>query len=158
MNRRLIEAFWHDEEAYNEARQAIASREWERIEEVMKKAVRRVRGVRKKRTEGLWRYLEENWSGIVASPGTERLGTIEGQVWHGLGWRMKRIGASWTEVGADRMARVLSARSNRELGKYTSRWELRLAGQEHPAQATQVEVKRKVKEAGSWPKTRGCWH
>ncbi|WP_049757085.1 UPF0236 family transposase-like protein [Ammonifex degensii] len=110
LNRRLIEAFWHDEEAYNEARQAIASREWERVEEVMRKAVRRVRGVRKKRIEGLWRYLEENWSGIVASPGTERLGTIEGQVWHGCGWRMKRIGASWTEVGAVRQARVLFLR------------------------------------------------
>ncbi|MGO0123027.1 ISLre2 family transposase [Desulfothermobacter acidiphilus] len=150
LNRRLVEAFWHDEETYNEAKQAIASREWERVEEVLNKAVRGVRGVRKKRIEGLWRYLKENWSGIITSPGTERLGTIEGQVWHGAGWRMKRIGASWTEAGADRMARVLSARSNGELEKYTSRWELRLAGQEHLAQAVQVEVKRKVEEARSW--------
>lgn len=48
------------------------------------------------------------------------------------------------------MARVLSARSNGELEKYTSRWELSLNREEHVAQAVQVEVKRKVEEVGSW--------
>lgn len=58
---------------------------------------------------------------------------------------MKRIGASRTKAGADRRARVLSARSNRELGKFTFRWELSLNREEHVAQAVQGEVKREVR-------------
>ena len=33
---------------------------------------------------------------------------------------MKRIGARWTAVGTDRMARLLAARSNNELNRYVS--------------------------------------
>lgn len=94
--------------------------------------------------------------GIAVSPATVRLGTIEAHVRYDLARRMKRLGASWTESGGDKMARVLSARSNGVLERYTSRWRVEPARREHLAQAAQVEVKRKMAEAGSWLKTRGC--
>ncbi|MGO0121625.1 hypothetical protein ACTLLP_03500 [Desulfothermobacter acidiphilus] len=50
------------------------------------------------------------------------------------------------------MARVLAARVNGVLGRYTSRWPVPLARQEHLAQAVRAEVKRKIEEAGSWLK------
>ena len=35
---------------------------------------------------------------------------------------MKRRGASWSEEGADRMARLLAAKANGELKRYTKEW------------------------------------
>ncbi|MGO0121789.1 hypothetical protein [Desulfothermobacter acidiphilus] len=62
------------------------------------------------RIEKLWQYLKENWSGIVTSSAAEHLGAIEGQVQRNVARRMKRLGASWTEAGADRMPGVLLLR------------------------------------------------
>ncbi|MGO0121810.1 ISLre2 family transposase [Desulfothermobacter acidiphilus] len=152
LNRRLIEAFWHDEEAYSRIRQAIYLGDWEKVEEILGGVARRVRGAKRRRIEKLWQYLKENWSGIVTSSAAEHLGAIEGQVQHNVARRMKRLGASWTEAGADRMARVLAARANGVLGRHTSRWPVLLARQEHLAQAVRLEVKRKIEEAGSWHK------
>ncbi len=49
----------------------------------------------------------------------------------GVARRMKRNGARWTPAGTDRMARLLAARANGELGNYTGvsnnpqhRWEI----------------------------------
>ncbi|GAW93211.1 hypothetical protein Tph_c09310 [Calderihabitans maritimus] len=88
-------------------------------------AARKTRGNRKKRITKLLRYLEENWAGIVASPGAKRLGAIEGQIQHNVARRMKRLGARWTISGGDRMARVLAAKANGELGNYTYRWPIK---------------------------------
>ncbi|MGE5483580.1 MAG: hypothetical protein ACM3X4_01025 [Ignavibacteriales bacterium] len=52
----------------------------------------------------------------------ERLGAIEGQVRHTIARRMKRINARWTPDGTDRMARLLAARANGELGRYAGVW------------------------------------
>jgi len=63
-------------------------------------------------------YMLGNWEGIKES--SESLGAIEGQVYHHLARRMKRLGARWTTDGADRMARLCGAKANGELSKYSA--------------------------------------
>lgn len=51
----------------------------------------------------------------------ERLGAIEGQVFHHSARRMKRHGARWSDEGADNLARTLAADANGELAAATKR-------------------------------------
>ncbi|MBC7343760.1 MAG: hypothetical protein H5U02_15165 [Clostridia bacterium] len=61
---------------------------------------------------GLRQYLMDNWEGIIEKLHEAGLGVIQGQVSHTIARRMKRIGTCWTPAGSDRMARLLSAKSN----------------------------------------------
>jgi hypothetical protein len=62
----------------------------------------------------------DNWDGIKTSDEAASLGTIEGQIYHWIARRMKRVGARWSPDGADRMARLLAAKANNELNDYAS--------------------------------------
>lgn len=122
LKKHLIEGLHHDEEAFFKVRLAISQGSWEETQRAIEEAARKARGVQKKKVLELFRYLEENWSGIVCQPAAKRLGTIEGQVQHNIARRMKHRGAAWTIPGGDRMARVLAARANKDIENYISRW------------------------------------
>lgn len=122
LSRHLTEALWHDEETFRKVSSAISRGNWEETQKSLTEAAKNTRGNQKKRIVKLLHYLEENWAGIIASPGAKRLGTIEGQNQHNLARRMKRLGARWTVSGGDRMARVLAAKANGELSHYVLRW------------------------------------
>jgi hypothetical protein len=122
LSRHLTEALWHDEETFQKVSSAISRGNWEETQKSLTEAAKNTRGNQKKRIVKLLHYLEENWAGIIASPGAKRLGTIEGQNQHNLARRMKRLGARWTVSGGDRMARVLAAKANGELSHYVLRW------------------------------------
>lgn len=124
LNKRLTEALLNNEEAFQEAAQAISKGSWEETEKALLKATGKLKGNRKKKVIKLLGYLKENWEGIQRSPETERLGTIEGQVQHNVARRMKRLGARWTISGGDHMARVLAAKADGRLKSYTKRWPL----------------------------------
>lgn len=135
LKKHLIEALAHDEEAFLKVRLAISQGSWEETRKAIEEAGRRARGAQKKKILKLLRYFEENWSGIVSSPGARRLGTIEGQIQHNIARRMKHRGAAWTISGGDRMARVLAARANKNLENYTSRWTIEAEKLKEVAQA-----------------------
>jgi len=78
-------------------------------------------GGRREKVRALRQYLEANWEGIRTSEEAERLGAIEGQVFHQVARRMKRHGARWSSAGADHLARLLAARANGELSEFTPR-------------------------------------
>lgn len=122
LSKHLGEALWFDEETYQEVALAVSQCNWEKTQKALTAATKNSRGNQKKRIMKLYKYLQENWVGIVASPGTKRLGAIEGQIQHNLARRMKRLGARWTISGGDRMARVLAAKANGELTNHTARW------------------------------------
>lgn len=149
LNRRLTEALWHDEEAFEKVAAAIFRGSWEETQNTLMEAVKRTRGNRRKRIEKLLRYLKENWEGIVSSPGTKRLGAIEGQIQHNIARRMKRLGARWTTSGGDRMARILAAKANGELGNYILRWPLAHRKLKEIVQLKPME-KCKVEDIEAW--------
>lgn len=142
LSRHLTEALWHDEEAFREVSTAISRNDWHQTQKILTTAAKKTGGNRKKRITRLLRYLEENWAGIVTSPGAKRLGTIEGQIQHNVARRMKRLGARWTISGGDRMARILAARANGELASYASRWPVK---NESLKKMARVEKNREVK-------------
>jgi hypothetical protein len=69
LKKHLIEALAHDEEAFLKVRLAISQGSWEETRKAIEEAGRRARGAQKKKSLKLLRYFEENWSGIVSSPG-----------------------------------------------------------------------------------------
>ncbi|AEM78241.1 UPF0236 family transposase-like protein [Thermoanaerobacter wiegelii] len=125
LNRQLTEALWYDEETYDKVREAIYQGDLQKTEGTLREAIKRAKGERKKKLTKLLKYLLDNWGGIVNSPGTERLGAIEGQIQHNIARRMKRLGCRWTIEGGDRMSRVLAEKANGELENYTMRWPLK---------------------------------
>lgn len=149
LSRHLTEALWYDEETYRKVALAISQGNWEETQKVLTEAAKNTRGNRKKRITKLLHYLEENWTGIAASPGTKRLGTIEGQIQHNVARRMKRLGARWTISGGDRMARVLAAKANGELSNYTLRWPVEHRKLREIAQLKPVE-KQKTEDVEKW--------
>ncbi|MFN3286429.1 MAG: ISLre2 family transposase, partial [bacterium] len=80
----------------------------------LQQASRRRRGGERERVLRLWGYLREHWEGIVGWGEAPRLGAAEATVFHVVARRMKRHGARWSGRGADRLARLLSARANGE--------------------------------------------
>lgn len=121
LRRRLTEALSFDRDVYEAVSSAIATLDRAAVEELLGLAAWRVRGKVRRRVLALREYLLANWDGLRALPEEDRLGAIEGQVRHTIARRMKRIGARWTREGADRMARLLAAKSNGELLKYLGR-------------------------------------
>ncbi len=115
LRRALLEGLSHDEGAYRAVCEGLAARDWEAVDRALTRAQRRSRGAERRRVVALRRYLQANWEGICATDAGERLGAIEGQVFHHLARRMKRQGARWSDAGADHLARLLAARANGEL-------------------------------------------
>jgi len=120
LRRKLTEGLSFDVESYEEVVKGIAEMDLGVTLAGLDKAMRKARGAARKRVSELRRYILENWDGIRLLPEDERLGTIEGQVRHTICRRMKRINARWSPAGTDRMARLLAAGANDELGRYAS--------------------------------------
>lgn len=115
LRRALLEGLSQDEEAYRAVCAGLAARDWDAVERALAAAERRSRGAGRRRVGDLRRYLQSNWEGICEADAGERLGAIEGQVFHHVARRMKRHGARWSEAGADHLVRLLAARANGEL-------------------------------------------
>lgn len=131
LRRRLTEALSYSKTYYQAVCNGLEELDQQRTTAVLDKAAREARGATRKRITALKEYLLENWEGITNLPEEERLGAIEGQVRHTIARRMKRNGARWSPKGTDRMARLLAAGANGELGNYTGvpnkpqqRWEV----------------------------------
>ncbi|MFO7172338.1 MAG: ISLre2 family transposase [Bacillota bacterium] len=115
LRRALLEGLSHDEGAYQAVCEGLAAGDWGEVDRALRGAQGRSRGAERRRVVALRRYLQANWEGIRATDAGERLGAIEGQVFHHLARRMKRQGARWSDAGADHLARVLAVRANGEL-------------------------------------------
>lgn len=163
LSKHLTEALWHDEETFGKVGLTISEGDWEETERILEEAAKKSRGNRKKRIIKLIQYLKENWGGVINSPGTKRLGTIEGQIQHNIARRMKRLGARWTVSGGDRMARVLAAKANGELEEYIERWPVEHQRLKEVAKVkVKVEEKPKVEDIEGWlrvslPALRGSY-
>jgi hypothetical protein len=121
LHKALLEGLRHDEPAYEAVRTALAAHDWASVETTLIGAQKRATGAQRKRVKDLERYLRNNWEGIGQTDAAERLGAIEGQVFHHAARRMKRHGARWGADGADHLARTLAAQANGELGAATKR-------------------------------------
>ncbi len=116
LRKRLTEALASDSAAYRAVSKAIGRLNRTATMGLLSVAAKRAGGrAKRRRVLDLIGYLAANWEGIRDLPEEDRLGAIEGQVRHTISRRMKRIGARWTETGADCMARLLAAKSNDEL-------------------------------------------
>lgn len=133
LRRHLTEALAFSSATYKAVTAAIGWMDRAAAMELLQAAARASRGAIRRRVLNLRDYLAANWEGIKALPEEDRLGAIEGQARHTLARRMKRIGARWTPGGADRMGRLLGAKSNGELRRYLSRWQAARPG---PAMAS----------------------
>lgn len=119
LRRRLTESL-SKTDTYKAVNKGIEELDREAVVHALDQEASTLRGNRKKRVRELKKYLLNNWSGIAKLPEEERLGTIEGQVRHTIARRMKNIGGGWSPKGANRMARLLAARANEELGHYVN--------------------------------------
>ncbi|APC08916.1 ISLre2 family transposase [Neomoorella thermoacetica] len=115
LRRALLEGLGHNEAAYKEVSEALIKGDWAEVDKALSAAERKSKGVERRRIIKLRHYLKNNWEGICQTKATERLGAIEGQVFHHIARRMKRHGARWSNKGADHLARLLAARANGEL-------------------------------------------
>lgn len=121
LHKALLEGLRHDEGAYDAVRTALAARDWPAVEAALAVAQKRATGGQRARVKALARYLKNNWEGIRQADATERLGAIEGAVFHHVARRMKRYGARWSDGGADHLARILAAKANGELNVVVKR-------------------------------------
>ena len=115
LRRALLEGLGHDEAVYTAVCAALAAEDWAEVEKTLVAAERASKGAQRRRIVKLRRYLQGNWEGICQSEVAERLGTIEGQVFHHVARRIKRHGARWSDTGADHLVHLLPARANGEL-------------------------------------------
>ncbi len=120
LKKRLHEALVHDEEGYEAVASAIVSKDLEALKKSLSDAEKRASQRKRKIIKDFRQYVLDNWDGIKTSDEAASLGTIEGQIYHWIARRMKRVGARWSPDGADRMARLLAAKANNELNDYAS--------------------------------------
>lgn len=118
LRKAMREALGHSLEDYSAVSQAVRSQDREKVVEALRGAEKSVTGKTRQGIRDFEMYVLSNWDGIKGSG--KSLGTIEGQVYHHLARRMKRVGARWTADGADRMSRLCGAKANGELGKYSA--------------------------------------
>jgi hypothetical protein len=118
LRKHLTEALASDGVAYTAVSEAMGRLDRAETMDHLNLAAKRARGAARRRILDLKGYLTANWDGLRKLPEEDRLGAIEGQVRHTISRRMKRIGARWTEQGADHMAKLLAAKSNGELLRY----------------------------------------
>jgi len=128
---------------------AISQGNWDETQGIIAEAARKTRGNRRKKLTKPLQYLEENWAGIVTSPGAKRVGTIEGQIQHNVAKQMKRLGARWTISRGDQMARILAAKANGKHRNYTLRWPVEHRKLRELAQLKPVE-KQKAGDVEKW--------
>ncbi|WP_460038723.1 ISLre2 family transposase [Thermaerobacter litoralis] len=160
LKRAMRRGLRHDAEAHQQLAEALTEgKPWAEVEAILKAAARRARGEARERVQELKQYLKNHWDGIVANPEARRLGAIEAENYHVLARRMKRRGAAWSERGARHLARLLAARANNELDRFTRpAWRRRHGG---PApSAPQRAVLRhppslaELEEAATWLRAR----
>lgn len=152
LRRRITEALAHDEEAYEAVVELLGRGcEFEEVKGELERAAKRTQGKRRQKILELCRYLWANWEGIAKSEIAERLGAIEGQVWHHIARRMKHLGARWTPDGGDRMARCLATRANGEIKTYiTGPWKFKEAVKEKIKAALELTDQRAVSGLEDW--------
>jgi len=123
LRKRLTEALAFNGDYYQAVAEKLLELDRAGLEETFKHILGHTRERNKrKRILGLQNYIFNNWEGISNLPKEERLGAIEGQVRHTIARRMKHIGGGWSSAGADDMARLLAAKANKELSKYSGEW------------------------------------
>ncbi|HEY8416429.1 MAG TPA: ISLre2 family transposase [Limnochordales bacterium] len=160
LKRAMRRGLRHDPEAHQQLAEALAAGQpWSEVKAVLEAARRRARGEARDRIRELAQYLENQWDGIVADSEARRLGAIEAQNYHVLARRMKRRGAAWSEPGARHLARLLAARANQELDRYTgSAWRRRQAPPTAFPRQPNVLSKRpsraELKDAAQWLRAR----
>lgn len=114
----LTECLAFSPTSYQAAVGAIEQKDQQALIDILDRAAKINKGTKRKKIKKLKNYLLENWDGIIAQLPEGGLGVIEGQVRHIIARRMKRIGARWSPEGTDRMARLLTAKANKELSNY----------------------------------------
>ena len=120
LRRRLTEALGFNGDYYQAVAEKILELDKQGLEEVFSHILKSTRErTRRKRIRDLRNYILGNWTGISDLPKEERLGVIEGQVRHTIARRMKNIGGGWSSRGTDHMARLLAAKANNELSRYS---------------------------------------
>lgn len=116
LRRALREGLGHDARGYADVCEALANGDpWEEVARHLGDSLKRSRGQARERVRTLTGYLGSNWDGIRKNPDAQRLGTIEGQVFHHVARRMKRHGAQWSRAGADHLVRLAAQQANGEL-------------------------------------------
>jgi len=118
LRRFMREALGHDPESYDKVSEALREKDREEVEKHLSETEKKVTGQKRKKVKKFRQYVFDNWEGIRKSEEVNRLGTIEGQVYHHIARRMKRLGARSSIAGGDRMARLLAARADGELQRY----------------------------------------
>lgn len=120
LRKRITQALGFNGDYYQAVAEKILELNQKDLEEVFSHILKNTREkTRRKRIRDLQNYILGNWTGISNLPKEERLGVIEGQVRHTIARRMKNIGGGWSSTGTDHMARLLAAKANNEISKYS---------------------------------------
>lgn len=119
LRKRLMGALGFNKDYYQTVAEKLYELDIDGLKEVFRIILKNTRGARRERVKRLQHYIFDNWGGISNLPKEDRLGVIEGQVRHTIARRMKCIGGGWSPTGTDHMARLLAAKANKELFKYS---------------------------------------
>lgn len=111
LKRKMTEALAHSK-YFSDVQEGLRRLDFQATMAVLDRAIKSHQGPTQKKIKLFKQYLTDNWEGIAALPEEARLGAIEAEVRHTICRRMKRIGASWTPAGTNRMARLLAAKAN----------------------------------------------
>lgn len=118
LRKAMREALGHNPQDYTTVSESLKTKDLGELAKAIADAEKKApTGKARKGIRDFEMYVIRNWSGIKGD--FVSLGTIEGQVYHHLARRMKRLGARWTTEGADRMSRLCGARANNELSEYS---------------------------------------
>lgn len=156
LRKAMREALGHSPEDYSAVSESLRSKDRNTVIKALTEAGKKVTGKKRQGIINFEMYVLGNWEGIKGD--FTSLGTIEGQVYHHLARRMKRLGARWTTDGADRMARLCGAKANGELGKYSA------TSVDHSSETTRKSLTKprervgnldkKAAEVGEWLRAR----
>lgn len=119
LRKRLMEALGFNKDYYQTVAEKLYELDIDGLKETFTIILKNTKGARRERVKRLQHYIFDNWGGISNLPKEDRLGVIEGQVRHTIARRMKSIGGGWSPTGTDHMARLLAAKANEELFKYS---------------------------------------
>lgn len=119
LRKRLMGALGFNKDYYQTVAEKLYELDIDGLKETFTIILKNTRGARREQVKRLQNYIFDNWGGISNLPKEDRLGVIEGQVRHTIARRMKCIGGGWSPTGTDHMARLLAAKANKELFKYS---------------------------------------
>jgi PAS domain S-box-containing protein len=120
LRKRLTEALGFNKNYYQTVAEKLYEIDLDGLKEAFGSILKKTKGeAKRKKVANLQKYILNNWEGISNLPKEDRLGVIEGQVRHTIARRMKGIGGGWSSTGTDHMARLLAAKANNELVKYS---------------------------------------